>query len=119
MQTEIAGTLLIYLLTLLLAWPLGKYIAAVYSGKRHFSDVLRPFERLLYRLGGVDEQASMNWKQFLKAMLTINMLWLLYAFVLLLFQDKLPLNTEHTAGQTPDHGINTASSFHGNCNRQH
>lgn len=119
MQTEIAGTLLIYLLTLLLAWPLGKYIAAVYSGKRHFSDVLRPFERLLFRLGGVDEQVSMNWKQFLKAMLTINMLWLVYAFVLLIFQDKLPLNPDHNAGQSPDLAFNTAISFLVNCNLQH
>ena len=52
-------------------------------------------------------------------MLTINMLWLVYAFFLLIFQDKLPLNPDGNPGQTPDLAFNTAISFLVNCNLQH
>ncbi len=61
----------------------------------------------------------MNWKQHLKALLTINMLWFVYAFFLLIFQDRLPLNPDHNAGQSPDLAFNTAISFLVNCNLQH
>ena len=52
-------------------------------------------------------------------MLTINMLWLVYAFFMLIFQDKLPLNPDGNPGQTPDLAFNTAISFLVNCNLQH
>jgi potassium-transporting ATPase potassium-binding subunit len=52
-------------------------------------------------------------------MLTINMLWLVYAFFLLIFQDKLPLNPDGNPAQTPDLAFNTAISFLVNCDLQH
>lgn len=119
MTGEIIGTLLIFLTTVLLAYPLGKFIAKVFSGEKNVLDFMNPVERFFFRVSGIDPTESMNWKQFLKAMLTINMLWLVYAMLLLIFQDKLPLNPDGNAGQTPDLAFNTAISFLVNCNLQH
>lgn len=119
MNSEITGTILIFLLTLLLAYPLGKYIANVFSGEKTFTGFMNPVERIFFRISGINPDKSMNWKQFLKAMLTINMVWLVYAMFLLIFQDKLPLNPDGNSGQTPDLAFNTAISFLVNCNLQH
>lgn len=119
MTGEILGTILIFLATLLLAYPLGKYIAKVFRGEKTFTDFMNPLERFIFRISGINPNESMNWKQFLKAMLSINMLWLVYAFFMLIFQGKLPLNPDGNAGQTPDLAFNTAISFLVNCNLQH
>lgn len=119
MNTEIAGVILTFGLTLLIAYPLGKYIAKVYLGQRTFTDFLNPLEKGIYKLSGIDPAEEMNWKQQLKALLTINMVWLVYAFFMLLFQDKLPLNPDGNPAQSPDLAFNTAISFLVNCNLQH
>jgi len=119
MTGEIIGAILIFLLTVLLAYPLGKYIVKVFKGEKTFTDFMNPLERFIFRISGINPNESMNWKQFLKAMLTINMLWLVYAMFMLIFQDKLPLNPDGNPGQTPDLAFNTAISFLVNCNLQH
>lgn len=119
MTTEILGIIITYALTLLLAWPLGKYIAKVFKGERTWSDFMAPLERLFFKLSGINPKEEMNWKQHLKALLTINLVWFVYAFFALLFQDKLPLNPDGNPGQTPDLAFNTAISFVVNCNLQH
>ena len=119
MTGEIIGTILIFLLTVLLAYPLGKYIVKVFKGEKTFTDFMNPLERFILRISGINPNESMNWKQFLKAMLTINMLWLAYAMFMLIFQDKLPLNPDGNPGRTPDLAFNTAISFLVNCNLQH
>src|SRR6185503_6886065 len=119
MTGEVIGTLLIFLLTVLLAYPLGKYMSKVFNGEKTFTDFMNPLERFIFRISGINPNESMNWKQFLKAMLTINLLWLVYAMFMLIFQDKLPLNPDGNPGQTPDLAFNTAISFLVNCNLQH
>lgn len=119
MNSEILGVIITFLITVMLAYPLGKYIAKVFKGERTFTGFMNPVEKFLFRICGINPAESMNWKQFLKAMLTINMLWLVYAFFLLIFQDKLPLNPDGNPGQTPDLAFNTAISFLVNCNLQH
>ncbi|MEI9943991.1 MAG: potassium-transporting ATPase subunit KdpA [Chitinophagaceae bacterium] len=119
MSGEILGVLLIFLVTVLLAFPLGKYMTRVFKGERTFMDFMNPLERFIFRISGIKADESMNWKQFLKAMLTVNLLWLVYAMFVLIYQDKLPLNPDGNAGQTPDLAFNTAISFLVNCNLQH
>src|SRR4051812_9997286 len=119
MTTELFGVILTFLLTVLLAFPLGKYIAKVFKGERTITDFMNPLERFIFRVSGINPNASMDWKQFLKAMLSINLLWFVYAFFVLIFQDKLPLNPDGNPGQTPDLAFNTAISFLANCNLQH
>jgi potassium-transporting ATPase potassium-binding subunit len=119
MNSEILGVVITFLVTVLLAYLLGKYIARVFKGDRTLTDFMNPVEKFFYRVCGIDPHESMNWKQFLKAMLTINMLWLVYAFFLLIFQDKLPLNPDGNPAQTSDLAFNTAISFLVNCDLQH
>jgi potassium-transporting ATPase potassium-binding subunit len=119
MNTELLGVIATYALTLIIAIPLGKYISKVFKGERTWLDFLNPVERFIYRICGINPKEEMNWKQHLKALLTINMLWFVYAFFLLIFQDKLPLNPDGNPGQTPDLAFNTAISFLVNCNLQH
>ena len=119
MTGEITGVIVMFLLTVLLAYPLGKYIAKVFKGEKTITDFMNPLERFLFRVCGINPQEGMNWKQFLKATLTINMLWLVYAFLMLVFQDKLPLNPDGNPSQTPDLAFNTAISFLVNCDLQH
>jgi K+-transporting ATPase ATPase A chain len=119
MTGEITGVVLMFLLTVLLAYPLGKYISKVFKGEKTLTDFMNPVERFFFRICGINPHESMNWKQFLKAMLTINMLWLVYAMFMIIFQDKLPLNPDGNPGQTPDLAFNTAISFLVNCNLQH
>lgn len=119
MNSEISGTVIIFLLTVILAYPLGKLIAKIFKGEKNITDFMNPVDRLIFKVSGINPNESMNWKQFLKAMLTVNMLWLVYAMLLLIFQDKLPMNPDGNAGQTPDLAFNTAISFLVNCNLQH
>ncbi|MEP6465638.1 MAG: potassium-transporting ATPase subunit KdpA [Parafilimonas sp.] len=119
MNTELIGVIATFLITILLAIPLGKYIAKVFSGEKTLLDFFNPAERFIYRICGIDPNKPMNWKEFLKAMLTINMLWFVYGFFMLTFQDKLPLNPDGNPGQTPDLAFNTIISFVTNTNLQH
>jgi K+-transporting ATPase ATPase A chain len=119
MTGQILGAAIIFLVTVLLAWPLGKYMTKVFKGEKNFMDFMNPLERFIFRISGINPNESMNWKQFLKAMLIINLLWLVYAMLMLIFQDKLPLNPDGNPGQTPDLAFNTAISFLVNCNLQH
>ncbi len=119
MNTELIGVIVTFLLTILLAFPLGKYIAKVFAGEKTFTDFMNPLERFIFRISGIDPNKEMTWKEFLKAMLTINMLWLFYAFFLLLNQAHLPLNPDGNPNMTPDLSFNTAISFLVNCNLQH
>src|SRR5690349_8634153 len=111
MNHELPGVVVTYGLTILLAIPLGIYIANVFLGKKKAMGFMVPVERAIYRFCGINADEPMSWKQFLKAMLTINLLWLVYAFFMLLFQDKLPLNPDGNPSMTPDLSFNTAISF--------
>jgi K+-transporting ATPase ATPase A chain len=119
MNTEILGVIFTYVLTVALAIPLGKYVAMLFSGERVWSDFMLPAERLIYKISGINPEVEMNWKQHLKALLTINFVWFVIAFVLLMIQGVLPLNPDHNPGMSPDLAFNTAISFLVNCNLQH
>ncbi len=118
MNTELTGVIVTFLLTVLLAFPLGKYISKVFSGEKTWLDFMKPVERFIYRIAGINPEEEMNWKQFLKAMLTINLLWFVYAFFMFLYQAHLPLNPDGNPNMTPDLSFNTAISFAVNCNWQ-
>ncbi|MCO5946403.1 potassium-transporting ATPase subunit KdpA [Mucilaginibacter flavidus] len=119
MNTELLGIIASFAITMLIAIPLGKYLAKMYAGEKTWTDFLKPLENGLYKLSGINPDEPMNWKQFLKAMMTINILWLVYGFFVLMHQDKLPLNPDGNAGQSADTAFNTIISFVANCNLQH
>lgn len=75
MNTEILGVVVQIALMVILAYPLGKYIAKVYRGEKTWSDFMAPIERVIYKVCGIDPNEEMNWKQFLKALLILNAFW--------------------------------------------
>ena len=119
MNTEISGVVLQLALLIALSYPLGRYIAKVYKGEKTPLDFMAPVERWIYRFSGINPHEEMNWKQFLRALLTVNLFWFLWGMILLVAQGVLPLNPDGNPGQTPDQAFNTCISFLVNCNLQH
>ncbi len=119
MNTEILGVVVQIVLLVILAYPLGCYIAKVYRGEKTWSDFMAPVEKLIYKVCGIDPKEEMNWKQFLKALLLLNVFWFFWGMGLLLLQGHLPLNPDGNAAQTLDQAFNTCISFLVNCNLQH
>lgn len=119
MNTEVLGVILQIVLMVGLAWPLGKYIARVYKGERTYLDFMKPVERLMYKLSGVNPDEEMDWKKFLRALLVVNLFWFVWGMVLLVAQGVLPLNPDGNIGQTCHQAFNTCISFMVNCNLQH
>ena len=120
MTTEILGILFMYLLTVALAIPLGRYIGKVYEGEKTWLDrVLNPVDKVFYKLGGIDPGREMNWKQHLKALLTINLVWFIISMLVLMNMSWLPLNPDGNPSMTADLAFNTSTSFVTNTNLQH
>lgn len=120
MNTEILSITILFLLTIVLAIPLGKYIARVYSGdKTLFDGVFGPLERFVFKMCGINPSQEMSWKQQMVAMLTINMLWFVIGMLLLMTQGSLPLNPDNNSSMSADLAFNTTISFVVNCNLQH
>ncbi|MGA3013918.1 MAG: potassium-transporting ATPase subunit KdpA [Bacteroidales bacterium] len=117
-MNEITGVILIYLLPILAAIPFGKYISKIYSGEKNLLDFMRPLENFLFRVSGIDPAKEMTWKQHLAALLTINALWLVYAFVMLITQTLHFWNPDHNPSMSFHLAFNTAISFVVNCNLQ-
>ncbi|AZB29429.1 potassium-transporting ATPase subunit KdpA [Chryseobacterium balustinum] len=120
MNTEILGVVAMFLITLLLAIPFGKYISKVYTGEKTFLDpVFKPVERFFYKTSGINPENEMNWKQHLTALLTINFLWFFMSMLILMNMSWLPLNPDGNPDMSPDLAFNTTISFLVNCNLQH
>jgi K+-transporting ATPase ATPase A chain len=119
MNTELFGIIASFALMLVIGIPLGKYLAKMFAGENVWTDCMKPLENGIYKLSGINPNEPMNWKQFLKAMMCINLLWLVYGFFVLMNQDKLPLNPDGNPGMTADLAFNTIISFVVNCNLQH
>jgi K+-transporting ATPase ATPase A chain len=120
MNTEIFGIIAMFLVTLILAIPFGKYIAKVYAGEKTFLDpVFKPVESMIYKISGINPENEMNWKQHLSALLTINFLWFFISMLVLMNMSWLPLNPDGNPDMSPDLAFNTTISFLVNCNLQH
>jgi K+-transporting ATPase ATPase A chain len=111
--------LLYFALILLMTKPMGVFMAKVFSRERTFLDpVMRPVERLLYKLTRVDENHEMRWTEYSIAMLLFSAVSMLLLYVLERVQQGLPLNPQKLAGVAPDLAWNTAASFTTNTNWQ-
>ena len=112
--------LLLYIVVLIvLAKPLGAYMARVYENRPFGLDrALGWLERLIYRLGGVRPSEEMGWKTYAAVMLLFNVAGLLAVYLLQRLQGVLPLNPQGLAGVSPDSSFNTAVSFTTNTNWQ-
>jgi K+-transporting ATPase ATPase A chain len=100
--------------------PLGVFMTRVFSRERTFMDpVLRPVERLLYRVTGVDENHEMPWTEYAISMLLFSAVSMLLLYLIQRVQGFLPFNPQKFGAVTPTHlAFNTAASFTSNTNWQ-
>lgn len=111
------GLLALYLVLLLaLAWPLGRYLAALCGGRLP-AWMLRT-EAALWRLGGPGCEAPMRWSHYAGALLAFNLLGVFAVYALQRLQGWLPLNPQAFGAVSPDSAFNTAVSFVTNTNWQ-
>lgn len=120
MTNEILGVVLMFLLAVGLALPLGRYIAKIFGNEKTWLDkVLNPVDRLFFKLSGINPEQEMTWKQHLIALLTINLVWFLTAMFVLTNMSWLPMNPDNNPSMSGDLAFNTAVSFVTNTNLQH
>jgi len=99
--------------------PVGIYLARVLEGERTWLDpILRPFERLIYKLSGVNEDKEMNWREYAFAVLGFSAVSMLMTYGIERLQNFLPWNPRGLAAVGPDLAWNTAASFTTNTNWQ-
>ena len=99
--------------------PLGLYMARVFAGEPTFLDpVLRPVERIIYRLCGVHPDAEETWVEYAVSMLLFSMVGMLVLYALERLQYYLPLNPQQFGAVGTDLAFNTAASFTTNTNWQ-
>lgn len=110
----------LYLIILLvLAKPLGSYMAKVFEGKKTFPDpIMGPIERLIYRLLGVKPNEEMSWKRYTLSLLLFSAAGMLFLYLIQRVQKFLPLNPQQLGNVAPDLAFNTAASFTSNTNWQ-
>ncbi len=109
-----------YLLLLVTAIPLGRYIGKVFSNEKTWLDgIFNPLDKLFFKVGGINTSKEMNWKQHLLALLTINLFWFLIAMFVLTNMSWLPLNPDANPSMSADLAFNTTVSFISNTNLQH
>jgi potassium-transporting ATPase potassium-binding subunit len=120
MNTEILGIVFMFLITVALAIPLGKYIGKVFNGERTWLDLIfGPIDKLFFKLTGIKPEREMNWKQHLLALLTINLVWFVFSILVLMNMSWLPLNPDGDPSMSEDLAFDTAVSFISNTNIQH
>ncbi len=106
-------------IVLLTVRPVGLYLGHVLEGERTWLDpILRPIERLCYKLAGVDGEREMNWREYAFAMLGFSVVTMVLTYVVERVQYWLPWNPQHFGAVAPDLAWNTASSFTTNTNWQ-
>ncbi|MBK8161221.1 MAG: potassium-transporting ATPase subunit KdpA [Rhodospirillaceae bacterium] len=106
-------------LVILLTKPLGAYMTRVFSGESNFlSPVLRPVERLIYAISGVNHRDDQHWTIYAISMLLFNGAGFALLFALLRLQNLLPLNPQDFGAVPADLSFNTAISFVTNTNWQ-
>jgi potassium-transporting ATPase potassium-binding subunit len=107
------------LVIFLITKPLGVFLARVFSGEKTFLDwILRPIEKLIYRLTGIDEKHEMRWTEYAVAMLLFSGVSMALLYLMERAQRFLPLNPQKFANLEPGLAFGTAASFTTNTNWQ-
>ena len=119
MVITIFGAAITLVAVLVAAWFLGGYMVRVFTGERVFmTPVVRPVERVFYRLMDVREDQEQSWIFYLVAMMLVQVISFLLTYFVLRFQNYLPLNPQNFPGVPPALAFNTAVSFTTNTNWQ-
>jgi potassium-transporting ATPase potassium-binding subunit len=119
MVLDIIGVAITFLAVGVGAWFIGPYLHRVFTSQRVFlTPVVRPVERGFYWLGGIREREEQTWVRYLVAMLVVQVVSLLFSYVIFRVQNHLPLNPMGFGPVAPDLALNTAISFTTNTNWQ-
>src|SRR5436853_3057224 len=124
----VSQIVIFFLIVLALTKPAGVFMYRVFEGQRTFlHPVFRPLERLIYWLGGVEENAEQTWVRYAASLISLSTFCFLFPYAIQRLQGLLPLNPmQFSTGQapmnatpmTPDLAFNTAVSFMTNTNWQ-
>src|ERR1700691_4734532 len=112
---------LFFLIILARPKPVGAFMARLFEGERTFlHPVIRPLERLMYKIGGVDETCEQHWTHYAGSLLAFSLAGILLTYLILRVQGMLPFNPQGFLGKlwSPDLAFNTAASFGTNTNWQ-
>ena len=114
------GQIGVFLLAIFAVTPLlGRFMTRVFGRQRTWLDpFLRPFERTIYRVAGVDEMREMQWTEYAKAVLLFSLVSMLALYLLERTQQWLPWNPQRLPAVPPELAFNTAASFTTNTNWQ-
>ena len=119
MALDIIGVVITFVAVFVGAWFIGPYLHRVFTGQRVFlSPVVRPVERGFYWLAGIKEDREQSWVIYLVAMLVVQVVSLLFSYVIFRVQNHLPLNPMGMPPVPADLTFNTAVSFTTNTNWQ-
>ena len=119
MNTDFFGIIFGFLVTVLLAIPLGKYMSKVFKGEKVWTDFFAPLENFIFKISGIDPNEEMDWKKSMKAMLLLNLVFYIWSFAVLLLQGVIPiLNPSGIASMEPSLAFHSAVSFVTNTNMQ-
>ena len=112
--------ILFIVLLLILAFPLGRYMEKVFSDKKTFFDILlKPVEKMIYKITGIKNEEEMNWKKYLISLVMFNLGGVILLYLIQILQGALPLNPMSIPGVESWHlAFNTAISFVTNTNWQ-
>src|SRR5205809_6700506 len=124
----IAQIVIFFLIVLAITKPVGVFMTRVFEGQRTFLHaILRPLERLIYRLGGIREDEEQSWTRYAASVISISVFSLLATYALQRLQGWLPSNPQlfstpqapqNATPMTPDLAFQTAVSFMTNTNWQ-
>jgi K+-transporting ATPase ATPase A chain len=105
---------------LLITKPLGLFLVQVLdtNGRTFLDPIVRPFERLTYRVCGIRPEQEQGWIAYTISILVFSLVGMLVTYFILRYQDHLPLNPQHLPGLSPGLAFNTAASFTTNTNWQ-
>src|SRR5208337_2912666 len=112
--------ILFSVILLALTKPMGLYLVRVLDaeGRTFLDPALKPVERLIYRLAGIDPSREQDWKGYAVSVLIFSLVTMLLAYLILRLQGVLPLNPQGFSGVSGDLSFNTAASFTTNTNWQ-
>ncbi len=113
------GDALFLLVLTFAAVPVGRYMYRVFEGQPTFLDrVMGKLEHGIFRLAGIDPEQGMDWRAYAMAFLLSNLVMAVLVYLILMFQQDLPLNPAHLGPVAPTTVFNTVASFITNTNWQ-
>src|SRR4030042_6524022 len=119
MNYDYIALILFFALLIAASIPLGKYMARVFSGERTFiTPIIRPVERIIYRICRIDESEEMSWKTYAWGFIMFNVFSIVILMLMQMIQGLLPLHPQKFPGVSWHLAFNTAVSFVTNTNWQ-